>query len=182
MRTVQLVFVMIIGAVSLLGTSFAGQSNQPPEPMLSHDTSADRNKESQTAGEKDQMANHSNDNHKTLVDRKGGVPERRPVGVGTKSAPSHHPGSGKTPVVNDPRLETGRNVLDSNPTSSTRSSDVPDKTRKHPSVPVPAPNAAVDGQQFRSSRDPGARMTTSGGPANSTRTRGINGTDMKPKP
>jgi hypothetical protein len=181
MRTAQFVFVSLIGAVLLLSTSFVGQSNQVPEPTLSHDRSPDRSN-SQTGGEKDQTGNYLNDNQKTFVDRKGGVPERRPVGVGAKLAPSHHPRSGKTLSVNDPRSETGRNVLDSNPSSSTRSSDVPDKTLKHPSVPVPAPTVAIDGQQFRSSREPGARMTTSGGPANSMRSSGINGTDMKPKP
>jgi len=180
MRSAQFVFVMVIGAVLLPGTGLAGQSNQVSEPALPHDKSPDRSKDSQTAGEKDQTGTYWNDNPKTLVDRKGGVPERRPVGVGPK--PAAHPRSGKPLAVNDPRSETGRNVLDSNPTSSTRSSDVPDKTLKHPSVPVPAPTVAIDGQQFRSSRHPGARMTSSGGPANATRSRGINGTGMKPKP
>ena len=182
MRTAQFFFVMIIGAVLLLDTSFMGQSNQAPEPTLSQDRSPDRSKDRQTGGAKDQTGNYLNDNQKTLPGRKAGVPEHRPVGVGAKPAPSHHPRSGKALAINDPRSETGRNVLDSNPTSSTRSSDLPDKTLKHPSVPVPAPTVAIDGQQFRSSRDPGARMTSSGGPANATRSRVINGTGMKPKP
>jgi len=179
MRRAQFVFVMAIGAVLLPGTGFAGPSNQVPEPALSHDTSPDRSKD-RTAGEKDQTGNYLNDNQKTLPGRKAGVPEHRPVGVGAK--PAAHPRSGKPPAVNDPRSETGRNVRDSNPTSSTRTSDLPDKTLRHPSGPVPAPTVAIDGQQFRSSRDPGARMTSSGGPANATRSRVINGTGMKPKP
>lgn len=181
MSTARFVFGMIIGTVLPLGTSFAGQP-QAPQQTLSQDRSPDGIKDSQTGGEKDQTGEYSNDNQKTLVDVKRGALKHRPVAVRAKPAPNHPPRSGKTLAVNDPRSEAGRNVLDSHPTSSTRSSDLPDKTFKHPSAPVPPPTVAINGQQFRNSRLSGARMTTSGGPANSTRGTVINGTGIKPKP
>jgi len=182
MSTARFVFGMMIGAVLLLGTSFAGQSHLAPQQSLSQDRSPDGSKDSQTGGEKDQTGNYSNDNQKTLVEVKGGAREHRPVAVRAKPAPNHRPPSGRTPAVNDSRSEAGRNVPDSHPSSSTRSSNLSEKTFKHPSVPGPPPTVAIHGQQFRNSRLPGARMTTSGGAANSTRGTVINGTDIKPKP
>jgi hypothetical protein len=189
MKTARFLFLMIIGPASLQGTSFAVQSIQAPEQTLSeshekpvNDRSPDVGKDRQTGGEKDQTGKYLDENQKSFAAVKGGAPKRRPVEGHAKPAPSHQRRSGKTPAANDPRSETVRNVLDSHQTSSTRSSDVPDKTLKHSSVPVPPPTVALNGQQFKNSRDPGARMATSGGPANSMRGTVINGTDIKHKP
>ena len=60
---------------------------------------------------------------------------------------------------------------------------VSSKAASHRSVPVPPATVAVNGQQFKSSRDPGARLASSGGPLTAAKgTAAINGTDMKRKP
>jgi hypothetical protein len=66
---------------------------------------------------------------------------------------------------------------------SSMSTDIPHKTANPHSVPIPLTADSVNGQQFKNARDPGARMATSGGAANSMRgTAVINGSDIKRKP
>jgi hypothetical protein len=67
--------------------------------------------------------------------------------------------------------------------ASGTSTAAPSKPRSYRSSSAPVSSFAVNGQQFRNSRDPGAHLAVSGGPANSTRgTAAINGSDFKRRP
>lgn len=182
---------MMFWAVLVGGASFGSQSGQAQErtssrsgEKLAKDSSPDGSKDTQARGQKDQMGEYLVENEKRFAASKKSTPKRRPAASHAKLAPSRHLGSGKTPAAaNNLQTETPRNVLDSHQTGSTMSSQVPNKPLKHPSMTVPPPTMALNGQQFKNSRDPGARMATSGGSANSTRgTAVINGSDIKRKP
>jgi hypothetical protein len=82
-------------------------------------------------------------------------------------------------VANDPMRMPGENSLSHrNGITPSVSTSV---TRRQ--SPTPARAIAVNAQQTKSSRDPGAHMAVSGGPANSTHgTAAISGTNMKRKP
>jgi len=74
-------------------------------------------------------------------------------------------------------------AVNPNPTSSGTSDGVTNRTVIHGTVPARTGTvAALGGEQFRNRRDPGARLASSGGPANSTRGAAvINGSDMRRK-
>jgi hypothetical protein len=182
MKKARFLCGMIFWAVLVQGASFGSQSGKAPEqtPSQSAEKSAnssspDRSKDTQTRGE--------NENEQGFPASRQGTPKRRPSASQANPGPSRQLRSGKTPTANNLRTVTPRNTLDSHQTSSTVPSEVPNKPPKHAGIPVPPPTAALNGQQFKNSRDPGARMATSGGSANSPRgAAGINGSDIKRKP
>jgi hypothetical protein len=190
MRKARILLPMIFWSVLVQGASFGSQSGQAQEQTSSQsgeksakDSSPDGSKDTQARGQKDQMGEYLDENEKGFAAAKEGTPKRRPAASHAKPAPSRQPSSGKTPTANNLRTETPRNALDSHQTGSTMPSPVPNKPLKHPSMTVPPPTMALNGQQFKNSRDPGAHMATSGGSANSARgTAVINGSDIKRKP
>ena len=182
MKKTRFLFGMIFWALLVHGPSFASQSAKEPEQTSSQsaeksaaDSSPERSKDPQARGE--------NENEQGFPASRQGTRKRRPSASHANPVPSRQLRSGKTPTANNLRTETPRNSLDSHQVSSTMRSEVPNKPPRHAGIPVPPPAAALNGQQFRNSRNLGARMATSGGSANSTRgTAVINGSDIKRKP
>jgi hypothetical protein len=149
------------------------QSNEKPASIGSADAGLEQNQEKPEAKNKDSAA--------TM-----GAIKRRPSAGRAKSTAPHRPtltrqtGTGTYP-------STAANATDSRQmataNSQARASDVSTKTMKHSGVPVSSPKLALNGQQFKNSRDPGARLASSGGPATQARgTAGISGSEMKRKP
>lgn len=188
MSKARVLLAMISWAVLVHGASFGSQSGQAREQTAatsdenSANSSRGRNG-TQARGEKDQTGNYSDESQQNFAAARKGTPKRRPAASHTKPAPSHQLRSGKTPAANNLRTVISQNDLDSHQTSLTMLSGIPNKPRKHSSMTVPPSTVALNGQQFKNSRDPGARMASSGGSANSTRgTAVINGRDIKRKP
>jgi hypothetical protein len=182
MKKTRFFFAMIFWALLVHGASFGGQSGEAPQqtPSQSGEKSAnsgspDGSRGTQTGGE--------NENEKAFPASRQGALKHRPFASHVNQGPTRQLHSGKTPTANNLRTKTPRSTLDSHQTSSTVPSEVPNKPPRHAGIPVPPPTAALNGQQFKNSRDPGARMATSGGSANSPRgTAVIDGSAMKRKP
>jgi len=182
MKKTRFLFGMIFWALLVHGASFGSQSGKAPEQTPSQSSEKSVNNSSPD-GNKDTQARGENENDKGFPPSRQGTAKRHPSASHAKPAPVRQLRSGKTPPANNFRTESPRTTLDSHQTSSNVASEVPNKPPKHAGIPVPPPTAALNGQQFKNSRDPGARMASSGGSANSTRgTAVINGSDIKRKP
>jgi hypothetical protein len=188
MRKALVLLAMIFWVVLICGTGFGIQSSQAQETTLSQgnenatkpDTS-DGTKDTQARGQKDQISEYQDENGKGFATAKIGS-KRRPTAGQVKPAQSRQLRSSKT-TANDLQTQMPRNTLDSLQTSSTRPFEVSNKPLKHPSVPALPPAVVLNGQSFKNSRNPGARMASTGGSANLARGTGaINGSDIKRKP
>jgi hypothetical protein len=188
MNTARFLFLMTVGAVLLQGTSLASQSNSVPQqtPSQSREaSSSEGQKDGQVRGEKNQTGAGDSDVGQNSPERRTRhVTQRRPNQSHARPAPlSHQVRSGKTPVTSSLRPETLENGMGFHQMGSTTSNGIPNKTINHHGAPVASPTGAINGQQFKSPRDPGARLASSGGPLTATRgTAAINGTNMKRKP
>jgi hypothetical protein len=184
MRTAHFLLVMIIGAVLLQGISAAGQASpvsQEVPSQSSEKSASDQPKDGEVSGEKEQTRSAQADEFPkphAVVSRKV---RHRPYVSYSQSASSHQLRPANPPTTKG-QLRTPA------PGSKTRlqqtaSKVVASKAGNHHSLLAPPPTASVNGQQFKSSRDPGARLASSGGPLTATRgTAAINGTNMKRKP
>jgi len=181
MKKARFLFGVIFWAVVVQGASFGSQSGKAPEqtPTQSGEKSANN---SSPDGSKDAQAGGENENQKGFPASRPGSPKRRPSASQANPAPSRQLRSSKTPTAHN-RTKTPGDTLDAHQTSSTVPSEIPHRPLKHAGIPVPPSTAALNGQQFKNSRNPGARMATSGGSANSPRGAAvINGSDIKRKP
>jgi hypothetical protein len=189
MKKARFLFGMIFWAVLVHGVSFGSQSGKAPEPTPSRsdeksaaNSSPDGSKDTQARGQKDENGKYSDENLQSFAAVKKGTLKGRPTANHLKPTPSRQQRSGKTPATSNLRTET-RNALDSRQISSSTPSEVPNKPLQHPNLALPPPTTALNGQQFKNPRNPGARMTASGVSANATRgTAVINGSDIKRKP
>jgi len=181
--------LMTIGAVLLQGTSYGRQSNSASQqtPSQSRETthSSEGQKDGQVRGETNQTGAGDSDVAENSPERRTRhVTQRRPKQSHARpAAPHHQVRSGRTPVASSLRPETLENGMGFHQMGSTTSNGIPNKTINHHGSPVPSPTGAINGQQFKSPRDPGARLASSEGPLTATRgTAVINGTNMKRKP
>ena len=191
MRKARTLLPMIFWAALVHGASFGSQSGQAQERTSSQsgekapNSSRAGSKDTRSRGEKDQTPEYlpSRENQKSFATVKSGTRKHRPAVSQAKSPHNRQLRLAKTPAAKDLQMEALQNVLGSHQTSPSLSSSGPGKTVRHSSLPVRPSTIALNGQQFKNSRDPGAHMASSGGPANSKRgTAVINGTDIKRKP
>lgn len=189
MKTTRFLFLTAVAAVLLQGTSLASQSNSVPQQTPSQsreasDSSEDQ-KDGQVRSEKNQTGAGDSDVRQNSPERRTRhVTQRRPNQSHARPAPlNHQVGSGKTAAASSLRPETLENGMGFYQMGPTTSNGIPNKTINHHGAPVPSATGAINGQQFRSPRGPGARLASSGGPLTATRgTAVINGTNMKRKP
>jgi len=188
MKTPRFIFLMIVWAVLLQGTTLARQSNSASQqtPSQSRETSDSSHglKDGQVRSEESQTGAGDSDVGQNSPERgTRHVTQRRPSQSHAKPVPSHQVRSGRTPTASSLRPETLENGIGSHRLGSSSSSGVPNRTVSHRTAPAPTATVAVNGQQFKNSRDPGARLTSSEGPLTAARgTAAINGTNMKRKP
>jgi hypothetical protein len=165
------------------------QASKASSQAATGEASATGDENGRAQSEKDQASNNSGrsnlDRNETnpAAGRKSVVKPRRAARP-AKPASSHQPRSAKTaanesfPAGSAPSANSEFHLT--GPSTSTSNLH---KTVVARSTPVSLPAVSVNGQQFKNARNPGARMASSGGPANSTRgTAAINGSDMKRKP
>ena len=191
MKTVSflvLLLMMMIGALLLQSPSLASEANSVPQqtPSQGRETSdsSEGLKDGQVRGEENQPgAGDSDVRQNTFARGTRRRTQRRPNQSHAKPAPSHQLRSGNTQVANGLRSETLGNGLAFQRLGSLTSSGVPNKTGSRHIAPVSPATVAVNGRQFESSRDPGARPASIGGSLTAARgTAAINGTNMKRKP
>jgi hypothetical protein len=190
MNKAKVLLPMIFWAV-LAGASFGSQPGQTQEQTssqsgekLANSSRTGRN-DTQARGEKDQTTEYlpSDKDQKSFAAVKAGTRKHRPAVSHAKPPQNRQLRSAKTPAVKGIQTEALQNVPGCHQTNQSLSSNGPGKTIRHSSLAAHPSTVALNGQQFKNSRDPGARMATSGGPANSTRgTAVINGSDIKRKP
>ncbi len=184
MKAVRILFSIMIAAVSLQGATLAAQASSAPQqaPAQSSEKSADQQKD-EVRNEKDQArpkeADQSQEQSASVTRI---TTKRRPSASQSKPVPSHQPRPAKTPTTNSPHTDTPGSGAAPEQTGSKAVTNVPNKAvSRRPSAPPSA--VPLNGQQFKNSRDPGARLAVSGGPPTSPRgTAAINGTNMKHKP
>jgi hypothetical protein len=187
MKEAPVFLLVTFWAVLLLGASFGSQSGQAQAQASSGSdgksaaNSAPDGRNDTLGGQKDETSKYSDESRQSFGAVKKGATKSRPI-ASAKPVPSRRLRSGNT-SANNPRTEKPGNTLDSHQSNSAVPSHVATKPLTHSSVPVFPPTVALNGQQFKNARNPGARMASSGGSANSTRgTAVINGSDMKRKP
>jgi hypothetical protein len=190
MKTTRFLFLITIGAVLLQGTNLASQSNSVPQQIPSQnrersisDQPRDSNRDSQVGDEKPAGTGDTDREQNAPERATRRILQRGPKQGHAKRAPSHPLHSAKTPAPSNLRTETLESGMAFHQLGSTTSSCVPNKTVRYRSFSVPSASVAINGQQFKNFRDPGARLARSGGPLTAARgTAAINGTNMKRKP
>lgn len=176
MKTVHLVLLMIATALLLPGTGLAAQANSAAKSAKDEQKAEVHNQAGQARpGEADQNQNPS-------ARRKRNTTKRRPSVNSPKAALRHQVRPDKTTATNLRTHAAGR-ATGLQQTGSKATTAFPGKAADHRSPPVPPAAVSVNGQHFRNSRNPGARLAVSGGPLTATSGMGaINGSDIKRKP
>jgi hypothetical protein len=183
MKMLRFLFFLMIATVSLPGASLALQSDHPSQqaPSQSVEKSAD-------------PQNDAVRNDKHQARSKGTDENQEAPAVVTRTTVKHREGAShpvplpayrrpvKALAANNPRTAASGSVAHLQQ-SSKAVTGLPNKAANLHSPAVPSSPVSVNGQQFKSSRVPGARLVASGGPATTPRgTAAINGTDMRRKP
>jgi len=186
MKMVHFFFVMMVAAVLAPGTSLARQAHPsqqaPSQSVEKSDSNYQRDVEvrdgnDQTRSrEADQVSKGSAYPAKTTI-------KSRSTTIHSQPGVSHPRRLNKTPTAIGSRIDTSRTVTGPQETSLRTPIPVPTQVVSHRNLSAPSSAVSLNGQQFKNSRDPGARLAVSGGPLTSSRgTAAINGTNMKRKP
>jgi hypothetical protein len=155
MNTVRFLLVAIMGVILVQGTGFGSQPNQ--------------------------AAVKTSSTREAAVSRS--ITKRRPSEGPRKLPLNHQVRRAAVTAANNLPAPAPADDLDLHQTRPSRSTGVARPPASHRSLPLPRPAVGTNGQSFTNSRNPRARLATSGGPASSARgTVAINGTNMKLKP
>jgi hypothetical protein len=186
MMTLRFLFVMMIAAALLPGTSLAHQADHLAQRAPSQrgdksnsdyqrDVEVPENDQTRS-GEANQISKRSAYLTKTTNKRRSSTSHSQPAVI--------HPRRPiKTPATNGARIDAPRTVTRPQETSLKNAVPVPNQAVSHRSLSAPSSAVSVNGQQFKNARDPGAHLAVSGGPLTAVRgTAVINGTNMKRKP
>jgi hypothetical protein len=186
MKRVHRLFVLMIAAVLSSGTSLAAQASPAPQQanLQNSEKSAERQKDDvRNDNEKEQARpKQADEDQEQSGDVMRTTTKHRPSASHAKQVPIPRAHPAKTQTKNSPRTDAGK-VAPLEQMGSTAAASIRSEAVGHHSPTVPSSAVSVDGQQFKNSRDPGARLAVSGGPPASARgTAAINGTTMKRKP
>ena len=188
MKATRFLFLMLmmIGAGLLQGESLALQSNSASQPTFSRSreqSDSHQQKNGEVRGEKEQTRPAQADEGPKPLAGAPRTAKHRPRKSNSKPVSNHQLRPANTPTTNSLRSNTPGSITRLQQTASNAVTGVPSKAVNRHNVPASPPAASVNGQQFKSSRDPGARLASSGGPLTAARgTAAINGTNMKRKP
>jgi hypothetical protein len=185
MKTVRFFFALMIAAVLLLGTSLAQEGDHRSQQVVSRsdEKSADHQK-GEVRNDKDQARPNPGDEAQAqLTDVTRSTTKRRLSASHSKPVPTYRARPVKKPTANSLRNDEPGSIAPLEQMGSKMVSNIPNKVASRRSPPIPSSAFSVNGQQFRNSRDPGAHLAASGGPATTARgTAAINGTETKRKP
>jgi hypothetical protein len=185
MKQARLLLPMLFWTVVMPGTNFAAAQARPaPQHAIpqSSEKSADQQKD-QVGNEKNQAsAKEADENQAQSADVARTTAKRHPSASHSKPVQARQARPAKI-TTNSPRTDTPGRVAPLEQTSSKRVTNIPNKAISHHSSSASPSVVSVNGQQFKNSRDPGARLAASGGPVTSPRgTAAISGTGMKHRP
>jgi hypothetical protein len=179
-----LTFSLVMAAALLQGESVARPADHASQQ-------APTQSGARPAGQKDEVRNDKKPAQAKVMDESQEQwPEVRRTQAKHDSSASHSkPVSmhqarpAKAPAKNSPRADTERIAAPPEPMDAKAATHIPNKAVSHQGPPAISSSVAVNGQRFKNSRDPGARLAASGGPATVARgTAAINGTNMTRKP
>jgi hypothetical protein len=185
MKTARFLLVIVMGAVSLPGTSFAWQVDHPsqPVPSQSGEKSADRQKDDVRNVKDQARPAETDENREQPADVTRTTTKHRSSTSHSKPAASHQTHPARTPTKSSSRTGTLGSVAPPEQMGSRAANNLPNKAVSHRNLSMLPSAVSVNGRQFRNSHDPGAHLAISGGPQTSARgTAAISGTDMKRKP
>ena len=188
MRTLRFLFVMMVASPLLAGTSRMSKSDFAPQETGSQtgekspgDNSSNTQKQDENRGEEGQPSPARPEGRKHLA----GVTHtvvKHPSVSHSKPVRNHQTDQATTAATSNPFLNMPASVRGLQHTGSGTVLAPPVKATTRGSSAPPRANVAVNGQQFKNSREPGAHLTASGGPLTSPRgIAAINGTNIKPK-
>ena len=181
MKMLRFLLLVMIAAVALERVGFAGQSSPVSQqaPSQRSDKAAEQQTNDARNGTDQTRSLEVDQSPKRLVTRN--TTKSRPS-VRTSKAPRRQVRPDKRPATNNLRAHATGGATGLQQKSSKSATAVSGKTAGHRTPPVSSPTVSVNGQHFRNSRDPGARLAVSGGPLTATRSTGaINGTNMRRK-
>jgi hypothetical protein len=191
MKNAGFLLAMIFWVILMHGASFgsqsdpgSGQASSQNRQGATAETEAKGNENGQVAREKDAAGSSLDRNQTSPIVRAGSLVKPRTPARPPKSVSPHQIRSAKTAANgNLSAANKPADTLESRQSGSGTSTGILHKTATPHSVAVRLTADSVNGQQFKNSRNPGARMATSGGSPNSTHgTAVINGSDIKRKP
>jgi hypothetical protein len=181
MKAVHFFFVLIIAVVLLPGASL-GQADRPSQQssLQRGEKSGDRQNDA-VRKEKDQTRpKEADENREQLANVTRNTTQRRASASHPKPVPTYRV---RKPTANSPQIHEPGSVAPLKQVGSKKADSITNKAVSRHSPSIPSSAVSVNGHQFRNSRDPGAHLATSGGPAAIARgTAAISGTDMKRKP
>jgi hypothetical protein len=189
--TARFFFSLMIATTLLSGMTYARQAEHsapPQQPSQSGATSApDHLSEGQqndrARAEQGKDLTSKFDGGDKVPKRVGRVTPHRPIQTNSNRASTHPLHPAKSPAVNSARSDSHSTVTGTQQTDKKTAVAGLRKTNGHGDAITPPQTIALNGQRFRNSRDPGARLAISGGPVTEARgTAAINGNDMKRKP
>ena len=184
MKNARFLFSMMIAAVLLQGTSLARQSGATPQRAISQvsEKSVDQPKD-EVRNDKDEVRPKAVDqNQEQPADLTITTDKHHPNTSHRKLVPTRQPRPARKPTTNAPRMDASGVVATLEQTGSKALTARPNTAVGQRSS-APSSAVSVNGQQFKNSRDPGARLAISGGPLTAARgTAAISGTSMKRKP
>jgi hypothetical protein len=186
MKTVRFIFVMMIAAGVLPGAGFAAHASSAPQAISqSSDKSVEQQKdEIRNDNDKDQAhPKDTDENQKQSVDMTRTTTKHRSSAGHSTLVPSHQVRPAKMPTNGNTRTDAPKSINPPEQTGSKTTTTIPNQAVNRRSPSAPSSSVSVNGQQFKNSHDPGARLAVSGGSLMSPRgAAAINGTNMKRKP
>jgi hypothetical protein len=195
MKTSRFLFAMLFMAASIPGAgleySFAQAAQQASSLQSEKNVSnavTGGQKDTQSSSDKnqndrnpDEKPTNSKGPSKTKLKHSSDANAAKPVVTRRQTQPANAPAvenlQPAAPASAPHFSQTGGSAI-----APGKSAAAPNKMQPYRST-APASAFSVNGEHFRNSRNPGARLATTGGPANSTHsTAAINGSEMKRKP
>ncbi len=182
MRMARTLFMMIVAAL-LPTANLAAQASSAPQQATSPSEKSAGQQKDDVRNDKDQPGTkEAGENQKASADMTRTTTKRRPSTSQSGAVITRQAHLRKMPAMSNSQTNAPAGVTSPVQTQSNAPTNIPNKAVSHrpsaPASPVPA-----NGLQFRNTRDPGARLASSGGPLTVARgTAAINGTNMKRKP
>jgi hypothetical protein len=178
------VFGTMIAALSLPAAMLKAQASPAPQQTVSR--SSEKSAGRQGDQQKDAVRNNDDKDQadgnqkqspgvtRTITEQHASVSRFKPV-------PTNRVRPTKMSTTNTPRSDVPASMTEAQHAGSNGGAGTAHKPVSHSAAPPSA--VSVNGQQFRSSRDPGARLASSGGSLTSPRAAAaLNGTNMRHKP
>ena len=190
MKNLRFLFVMFFSGLLISGTSFAGQSAQAWQQSPAQDSEKASEKATDAALPKQSGPVRGTKDTGGFLDQKrksptlGKKPTPKGSLAGERKSASTHP-LRTVRAADTPSLQptAPAAAVGSHPSGAGVAPHAPKGSVSDRNLPSKSLTAGLTGQQFKNSREPGARLAVSGGPQNSTKgTAAISGTGMKPKP